>query len=489
MAPIVFLPLKGCGKWDFGCNIKEGLRTVLSEVRGSIIESWRNAIADAIGDTLTTVGTFWVKVPTPDVTVSGATDTNTIYKWMNLQLTQVTAITALGCLIGAGIQIALARDGATQFQSLVMGIVKMIGVSFLFIPFAGLAHIFSDALSKWIIERATGDANTNFGKNIIDISALSLSSGILIFGGLVAVIVGLLQIGLMYARTVMLILICAIVPVVGSTMTTKTGLNWWKKLFGWWVAFVLYKPFASIIYAIAIKLLNNKSIFGASTIDDTGRFVMGIMLILFATLALPALISFLSPVIEGAAPLSGGGAMGMLKMPEGSSQPTGARNVNSSSSSGSGSGGGQNSSSGGSGGGSGSGSGGGGDGGTPSGSRQTAGAGGGSGSGSGGSGGSGSGGGGGQNSSSGGSGGGSGSGSGGSGGGTPSGSKPTPAPGGSSTGAGGGGAAGGGSAAGGASGAAAAHPAVAVAVGVAKGAAAVVQGVNRAANETTNQGN
>ena len=479
MAPIVFLPLKGCGKWDFGCNIKEGLRTVLSEVRGSIIESWRNAIADAIGDTLTTVGTFWVKVPTPDVTVSGATDTNTIYKWMNLQLTQVTAITALGCLIGAGIQIALARDGATQFQNLVMGIVKMIGVSFLFIPFAGLAHIFSDALSKWIIERATGDANTNFGKNIIDISALSLSSGILIFGGLVAVIVGLLQIGLMYARTVMLILICAIVPVVGSTMTTKTGLNWWKKLFGWWVAFVLYKPFASIIYAIAIKLLNNKSIFGASTIDDTGRFVMGIMLILFATLALPALISFLSPVIEGAAPLSGGGAMGMLKMPEGSSQPTGARNVNSSSSSGSGSGGGQNSSSGGSGGGSGSGSGGGGDGGTPSGSRQTAGAGGGSGSG----------GGGGQNSSSGGSGGGSGSGSGGSGGGTPSGSKPTPAPGGSSTGAGGGGAAGGGSAAGGASGAAAAHPAVAVAVGVAKGAAAVVQGVNRAANETTNQGN
>lgn len=320
------------------------------------------------------------------------------------------------------------------------------------------------------------------------ISALSLSSGILIFGGLVAVIVGLLQIGLMYARTVMLILICAIVPVVGSTMTTKTGLNWWKKLFGWWVAFVLYKPFASIIYAIAIKLLNNKSIFGESTIDDTGRFVMGIMLILFATLALPALISFLSPVIEGAAPLSGGGAMGMLKMPEGSSQPTGARNVNSSSSSGSGSGGGgKNSSSSGSGSGSGSG-GGGGDGGTPSGSRQTAGAGGGSGSGSGGSGGSGSGGGGGQNSSSGGSGGGSGSGS----GGKPSGSKSTPAPGGSSTGAGssaGGGSAAGGGAAGGASGAAAAHPAVAVAVGVAKGAAAVVQGVNRAANETTNQGN
>ena len=488
MAPIIlFLPLGDgdqCGVTDVTCNVKAGLRAVLSELRGSIIESWRNAIADAIGDTLTTVGTFWVKVPTPD-----ATGTNSISRWMNLQLAQVAAITAIGCLIGAGIQLAIARDGATQLQNLVMGIAKMVGVSFLFIPFAGLAHVFSDELSAWIIQRATGGSNTNFGKNIMNMATLTLTPGIIIFGGLVAVIVGLLQIGLMYARTAMLLLICAIVPVVGSTMTTRTGLNWWKKLFGWWVAFVLYKPFASIIYAIAIKLLNNKSVFGEGTIDDTGRFVMGIMLILFATLALPALISFLSPVIEGAAPLSGGGAMGMLKMPEGSSQPTGARNVNSSNSSssgggGGGGGGGKNSSSSGSG--SGSGSGGGGDGGTPSGSRQTAGAGGGSGSGSGGSGGSGSGGGG-QNSSSGGAGGGSGSGSGGSGGGTPSGSKPTPAPGGSSTGAGSsaGGAAGGG----GAGAAAAAHPGVAVAVGVAKGAAAVVQGVNRAANETTNQGN
>ena len=467
---MVFLPLEDdddCDFTDLACHIIEGLR-------GTVVESWRNAIGDAIGDTLTTLGTFWVKVPTPD-----ATGTNSISKWMNLQLAQVAAITAIGCLIGAGIQLAIARDGATQLQNLVMGIAKMVGVSFLFIPFAGLAHVFSDELSKWIIERATGNANTNFGKNIMDMGVLSLSPGILIFGGLVAVIVGLLQIGLMYARTAMLLLICAIVPVVGSTMTTRTGLNWWKKLFGWWVAFLLYKPFASIIYAIAIKLLNNKEIFGKSTIDDTGRFVMGIMLMLFATLALPALISFLSPVIEGAAPLSGGGAMGMLKMPEGSSQPTGARNVNSSSSSSSGGGGGgQNSSS--SSGGSGNGSG---SGGTPSGSRQTAGAGGGSGSGSGG----------GQNSSSSSGGSGNGSGSGGGSGGTPSGSKSTPAPGGSSTGAGSsagsGAAAGGGGAAGGASGAAAAHPAVAVAVGVAKGAAAVVQGVNRAANETTNQGN
>ena len=465
----MILPLKKCGL-DPGCHFVEA-------IRGTIVESWRDSISEALGEALKTLGSFWIEVKTPEV------DTNdSIAAWMNAYLEPVAAVTAVGCLIGAGIQVALARDGGTaQLQNLVMGIVKMIGVSFIFIPFAGLAHTFSDAISIWIIKAAMGADDKNFGKNIITIGA-AVPAGIVVFAGLIALVVTIMQIGLMYARAAMLILICSIVPVVGSTMTTKTGLNWWKRLFGWWVAFVLYKPVASIIYAIAFKLFEKKDILGEHSFDDLGTFLMGIMLLIFATLALPALISFLSPVIEGAAPLSGGGAMGMLKMPEGSSQPTGARNVNSSSSSSSGGGGGgQNSSS--SSGGSGSGSGGG-DGGTPSGSRQTAGAGGGSGSGSGGSGGSGSGGGGGgQNSSS--SSGGSGSGS----GGKPSGSKSTPAPGGSSTGAGS--SAGGGSAAGGggAGGAAAAHPGVAVAVGVAKGAAAVVQGVNRAANETTNQGN
>lgn len=469
----MILPLKKCGI-DLGCHFVEA-------VRDTIVESWRDAISDALGKALKTLGSFWIEVKTPAVDTDGS-----IASWMNAYLEPVAAVTAVGCLIGAGIQLALARDGATQLQNLVMGIAKMIGVSFLFIPFAGLAHIFSDEISNWIINESMKGDNKNFGKNIITVGVASLSPGIVVFAGLIGLVVTIMQIGLMYARGAMLILICSVVPVVGSTMTTKTGLNWWKKLFGWWVAFVLYKPFASIIYAIAFKLFEDKDILGEHSIDDLGRFLMGIMLLIFATLALPALISFLSPVIEGAAPLSGGGAMGMLKMPEGSSQPTGARNVNSSSSSSSGGGGGQNSSnsSGGSGSGSGSGSGGG-DGGTPSGSRQTAGAGGGSGSGSGG----------GQNSSGGGSGSGSGSGngSGSGGGGTPSGSKSTPAPGGSSTGAGssagGAGGAAGGGAAGGASGAAAAHPAVAVAVGVAKGAAAVVQGVNRAANETTNQGN
>lgn len=247
MAPLMILPLKKCDDWDFGCDIVEA-------IRGTIVESWRDSISEALGEALKTLGSFWIEVKTPEV------DTNdSIAAWMNAYLEPVAAVTAVGCLIGAGIQVALARDGGTaQLQNLVMGIVKMIGVSFIFIPFAGLAHTFSDAVSIWIIKAAMGESDKNFGKNIITIGA-AVPAGIVVFAGLIALVVTIMQIGLMYARAAMLILICSIVPVVGSTMTTKTGLNWWKRLFGWWVAFVLYKPVASIIYAIAFKLFEKKT--------------------------------------------------------------------------------------------------------------------------------------------------------------------------------------------------------------------------------------
>lgn len=277
MAPLMVLPLKECGDWDAGCWFVEA-------IRDTIVESWRDAISDALGTALKTLGSFWIEVKTPAVDTDGS-----IASWMNAYLEPVAAVTAVGCLIGAGIQLALARDGATQLQNLVMGIAKMIGVSFLFIPFAGLAHIFSDEISNWIINESMKGDNKNFGKNIITVGVASLSPGIVVFAGLIGLVVTIMQIGLMYARGAMLILICSVVPVVGSTMTTKTGLNWWKKLFGWWVAFVLYKPFASIIYAIAFKLFEDKDILGEHSIDDLGRFLMGIMLLIFATLALPAL--------------------------------------------------------------------------------------------------------------------------------------------------------------------------------------------------------
>ena len=163
----------------------------------------------------------------------------------------------------------------------------MIAVSFLFIPFAGLANTITDSLSTWIIDQAKSNANANFGTTILELTLFNnVNKAIVIIISLIGIIANLIQIGLMYVRSAMLIFICAIVPIIGSTMTTRTGMNWWRKLFGWWMAFLLYKPMASIIYAVAIKAMGNKPLH--DNINSLGQLVMGVMLLVFATLSLPA---------------------------------------------------------------------------------------------------------------------------------------------------------------------------------------------------------
>lgn len=190
---MVILPLEEeCGWFDEICEGKK-----------SLIGAAYKALTSALGDTLTTLGTFWVKVPTPDVTGKGS-----IVYWMHTTLVPVVALVALGCLIGAGIQLALARNGAEKAHELVMGIGKMIAVSFLFIPFAGLANTITDSLSTWIIDQAKSNANANFGTTILELTLFNnVNKAIVIIISLIGIIANLIQIGLMYVRSAMLIFI------------------------------------------------------------------------------------------------------------------------------------------------------------------------------------------------------------------------------------------------------------------------------------------
>lgn len=55
----MILPLKKCGL-NAGCYFVEA-------VRSTIVESWRDAIGDALAGTLNTLGSFWIEVKTPEV--------------------------------------------------------------------------------------------------------------------------------------------------------------------------------------------------------------------------------------------------------------------------------------------------------------------------------------------------------------------------------------------------------------------------------------
>src|SRR5690606_9884880 len=100
---------------------------------------------------------------------------------------------------------------------------------------------------------------------------------------------------------------------------TEMGRGWVKKAVGWLVAFSLYKPAAAIVYATAFQLVGT-DVFAD---DGTGLLAVltGLMLMIIALFAMPALMRFVTPMVGA---LAGGAAGGAVAMGAMAALPTGA---------------------------------------------------------------------------------------------------------------------------------------------------------------------
>lgn len=190
----------------------------------------------------------------------------------------------------------------------------------------GLLVTAADAFAVWILNNATScdvTAADCFSRNItalLSIAALGQGSLLVIILGLVAILASAVQILLMVARGGMLVILTGILPLAASATNTEMGKTWFKKALGWLIAFILYKPAAAIVYATAFKLV------GTNVFQDDGSGVIsvltGLMLMLVALFAMPALMRFVTPLV--AATSSGGGGLaaagaagGLVMLPTG----------------------------------------------------------------------------------------------------------------------------------------------------------------------------
>ncbi|WP_272028129.1 type IV secretion system protein [Kocuria rosea] len=243
------------------------------------------------------------------------------------------AVAALSVMI-AGAQMAWtqraepARDLLKNL--LTLAVVTASGVTILNVLVAG-----TDALAVQIIDSAIGE---DFQTDVLKLLALDnlTSTGaadpvwlggnviLIIVGGVVAIIVNIIQLMLMVLRTGMLFLMAGILPLSAAFLNTETGKNFFQKVIAWTLAFAFYKPAAALIYGLAIKMSTT------GVWEDTGsgliQFAAGLMMIVASVFALPVLIGFLSPVLGSMSSSGGGGgALGIAAM--GAAIPQGASHL------------------------------------------------------------------------------------------------------------------------------------------------------------------
>lgn len=287
-------------------GVGSAVSSAFSTIFGGIVTWLSGLITDAIAGMIKTLGTFWVKVDTPSVGDVDGNPSSTI-SWMWAHLRWYTlALLVFSVLLGAG-RMALARraePGTDTLRSIVQySLVSTLGVA---VVAAGIQA--SDLFSTWIITASTGsDFTTSIG-NLLNFGAATGTAGIglvlLVVLGLLAVLASIIQIVLMVMRSAMLVLLISIGPLAAAATNTEMGKQWFRKVLAWTIAFLLYKPVASIIYALAFRLMSSTATGGGLV-----GIILGIAMMIMALLGLPALMRFLVPAVAATAGGAGAGAM------------------------------------------------------------------------------------------------------------------------------------------------------------------------------------
>jgi type IV secretion system protein TrbL len=224
---------------------------------------------------------------------------------------------ALLSVIVAGIRMAWEQR-AQPGKDLLQSLITLVVVSGAGLAVITLAVTAADEFSVWVLDNSTGctvsDAGTStcFGETLANIIGftLTVSPGVGVIGtillGALALLMAFVQVALMVVRGGMLVILAGVLSIAASFTNTQMGKQWFGKITGWTIAFILYKPAAALIYAAAFQLV------GADVFQDDGKglwqILTGLALMLMALIALPALMKFIAPMTSAT---SGGGNAAM----------------------------------------------------------------------------------------------------------------------------------------------------------------------------------
>lgn len=300
---------KPCDWWNFGCQAGD----FVNDRANDAIKEMAEAIADAVGNVIKTLGTFWVNVGTPSLTTvpGGTTASDPVLFLQNSLYFWTAALAVLSVLVGAA-KMIIERRGA-PLRDLARSLATLVIVSGAGVAAVGLLTVSADQFSAWIIKNSTD--GTSFNDNITGMLALSATSPIgsimIILLGLIAILASVLQIVLMIVRGGLLVILTGIFPTAAAFTNTEAGKGWFQKCTAWLIAFILYKPAAAIIYATAFRLSGEKIFGNGGDGKDFGSALLttitGLALMVIALFAMPALMRFVTPMVGAVA--GGGGAL------------------------------------------------------------------------------------------------------------------------------------------------------------------------------------
>ena len=290
-----------CGFGDVSCGVGNAVSAAVDDAITNLAKS----IMDGLSQMVTTMSTFWVTTPTVNLTTEDGQTASPVVSFLDSELTYWTLALAVLSVILGGIRLIWEQRGV-PLKDLLRSLLTLTLVAGLGLGVISILVIAADAFSATIIDRSTDGKGFAHSMGILVMTKQTgISVFILIVLGLVGLIASLTQIVLMVVRSGMLVILAGILPTTAAFTNTEMGRQWFQKAAGWTIAFILYKPAAAIVYAVAFQLMGSSS--GRDALIGS---ITGFALMIVALLAMPALMRFVTPMVAAVAAGSGGGAAG-----------------------------------------------------------------------------------------------------------------------------------------------------------------------------------
>jgi hypothetical protein len=274
-------------------------KSLLGQAAGSVTGGVMGAIADSIQSGIAWMVShtvdWWVQVPSPDLASEPAV--GSLQRWL---LPVTVAVAVLAMLAAAG-KMALTRK-ANPLVDVASGLLVIAAVSAVGVLLPSMLVKAGDAWSSWVLAASTGG---DFGARLTSLLTLAgATPGVVIVLGIVAIIMTAIQAVLMLFRGAALVILAGALPLAAAGTLAPATRAWFRRVTGWMLALIFYKPAAAAVYAAAFTLVGRG--------HDPRTVFMGFAMVLLSLLALPALMRFFTWTTGSVEGPAGGGFLGTM---------------------------------------------------------------------------------------------------------------------------------------------------------------------------------
>jgi hypothetical protein len=280
-----------CAPFDLSCHAANAV----ADGANSMLEILVEAIKDAIAAQLVTSVTWWVFVPSPDV----STPAQTLQQWM----LPLTALIATGGILWQALLMVITRKGEPMIGVL-KGLVSVALWGAIAVGGTNLLLRAGDAYSIWVLTAGLdGNIDALGGRLIALLVPGNAMIGLALLVGPIVAIAVFVQLALMFFRSGAIMILTGLLQLAAAGAFTTGTSGWLRKILSWHLTLILYKPMAATIYAIAFMIMGDED-------NDLQVWLLGVGMLGMTIIALPAMMRFLSWMVGGMQ--SGSGGIGML---------------------------------------------------------------------------------------------------------------------------------------------------------------------------------